>query len=54
MPSAASSESGQQLVAELLSYVVGCALGRSDTLCAGDYDWSQLAMHRWPERVVPR
>jgi hypothetical protein len=25
-----------------------------DALCAGDYDWSHLAMHLWPERVVPR
>ncbi len=25
-----------------------------DTLCAGDYDWSHLAMHLWPERVVPK
>lgn len=25
-----------------------------DKLCAGDYDWSHLAMHLWPERVVPK
>ncbi|MEA1050846.1 hypothetical protein U5801_13660 [Lamprobacter modestohalophilus] len=25
-----------------------------DKLQAGDYDWSQLAMHLWPERVVPK
>ena len=25
-----------------------------DTLCTGDYDWSHLAMHLWPERVVPK
>jgi len=25
-----------------------------DTLCAGDYDWSHLAMHLWPDRVVPK
>jgi hypothetical protein len=25
-----------------------------DALCAGDYDWSHLAMHLWPERVVPK
>ena len=25
-----------------------------DRLCEGDYDWSHLAMHLWPERVVPR
>jgi hypothetical protein len=25
-----------------------------DTLCAGAYDWSHLAMHLWPERVVPK
>jgi hypothetical protein len=25
-----------------------------DSLCAGDYDWSHLAMHLWPERVVPK
>ncbi len=24
-----------------------------DKLVAGDYDWSHLAMHLWPERVVP-
>ncbi len=23
-------------------------------LCRGDYDWSHLAMHLWPERVVPK
>jgi hypothetical protein len=25
-----------------------------DALCAGDYDWAHLAMHLWPERVVPQ
>lgn len=25
-----------------------------DALCKGDYDWSHLAMHLWPERVVPK
>jgi hypothetical protein len=25
-----------------------------DTLVKGDYDWAHLAMHLWPERVVPR
>jgi hypothetical protein len=25
-----------------------------DKLAAGDYDWSHLAMHLWPERVVPK
>ncbi|HEY8129432.1 MAG TPA: hypothetical protein VIF39_12105 [Hyphomicrobium sp.] len=25
-----------------------------DELCKGDYDWSHLAMHLWPERVVPK
>lgn len=25
-----------------------------DQLCAGDYDWAHLAMHLWPERVVPK
>jgi hypothetical protein len=25
-----------------------------ETLVAGDYDWSHLAMHLWPERVVPK
>ncbi len=25
-----------------------------DKLQAGDYDWSHLAMHLWPERVVPK
>ena len=25
-----------------------------DSLCAGDFDWSRMAMHLWPERVVPK
>jgi len=25
-----------------------------DTLCDGKYDWAHLAMHLWPERVVPK
>jgi len=25
-----------------------------DALVKGDYDWSHLAMHLWPERVVPK
>jgi hypothetical protein len=25
-----------------------------DALCAGNYDWAHLAMHLWPERVVPK
>jgi hypothetical protein len=25
-----------------------------DALCAGTYDWAHLAMHLWPERVVPK
>ncbi len=25
-----------------------------DSLVAGDYDWAHLAMHLWPERVVPK
>lgn len=25
-----------------------------DKLVAGEYDWSHLAMHLWPERVVPK
>ncbi|MEO5726812.1 MAG: hypothetical protein ABI134_21520, partial [Byssovorax sp.] len=25
-----------------------------DSLCAGEYDWAHLAMHLWPERVVPK
>jgi hypothetical protein len=25
-----------------------------DDLRAGEYDWSHLAMHLWPERVVPK
>ncbi len=25
-----------------------------DSLIKGDYDWSHLAMHLWPERVVPK
>lgn len=25
-----------------------------DALCSGKYDWAHLAMHLWPERVVPK
>jgi hypothetical protein len=25
-----------------------------DALAAGDYDWAHLALHLWPERVVPK
>ncbi|MDB9846489.1 BREX-1 system adenine-specific DNA-methyltransferase PglX, partial [Acidimicrobiales bacterium] len=25
-----------------------------DKLAAGDFDWAQLAMHLWPERVIPK
>src|SRR5262249_54059081 len=25
-----------------------------DALCDGTYDWSHLAMHLWPERVIPK
>jgi len=25
-----------------------------DALCEGEFDWSGMAMHLWPERVVPR
>jgi hypothetical protein len=25
-----------------------------DLLCEGEYDWAHLAMHLWPERVVPK
>jgi hypothetical protein len=25
-----------------------------DALCAGEFDWAHLAMHLWPERVVPK
>lgn len=25
-----------------------------DKLAAGDYDWARLAMHLWPERVIPK
>lgn len=25
-----------------------------DKICKGDYDWAHLAMHLWPERVVPK
>lgn len=25
-----------------------------DALCRGNYDWAHLAMHLWPERVVPK
>ena len=27
---------------------------RWDELCAGNYDWAHVAMHLWPERVVPQ
>ena len=27
---------------------------RWDDLAAGKYDWAHLAMHLWPERVVPK
>jgi hypothetical protein len=27
---------------------------RWDELAAGNYDWAHLAMHLWPERVVPK
>jgi hypothetical protein len=27
---------------------------RWDELCAGKYDWAHVAMHLWPERVVPQ
>ncbi len=25
-----------------------------DALCEGKYEWAHLAMHLWPERVVPK
>lgn len=25
-----------------------------DELAAGEYDWAHIAMHLWPERVVPK
>lgn len=25
-----------------------------DALCQGEYDWAHLAMHLWPERVLPK
>jgi hypothetical protein len=25
-----------------------------DALCDGKYDWAHLAMHLWPERVIPK
>ena len=25
-----------------------------DSLCTGEYDWAHVAMHLWPERVVPK
>ncbi|MHB1543885.1 MAG: BREX-1 system adenine-specific DNA-methyltransferase PglX [Acidiferrobacter sp.] len=28
--------------------------GTWEELCEGKYDWSHLAMHLWPERVVPK
>jgi hypothetical protein len=28
--------------------------GAWDSLCAGEYDWAHVAMHLWPERVVPK
>jgi hypothetical protein len=27
--------------------------GKWDELCIGNYDWAHVAMHLWPERVVP-
>ena len=28
--------------------------GKWDELAAGKYDWAHIAMHLWPERVVPK
>lgn len=28
--------------------------GKWDELAAGKYDWAHIAMHLWPERVIPR
>lgn len=25
-----------------------------EALCAGEYDWAHLAMHLWPERIIPK
>ncbi|HQP89010.1 MAG TPA: hypothetical protein PLL76_22365 [Thermoanaerobaculia bacterium] len=25
-----------------------------DSLCAGEFDWAHVAMHLWPERVIPK
>jgi hypothetical protein len=25
-----------------------------NSLCDGDYDWAHLALHLWPDRVVPK
>ena len=42
-----------RLLAHERSWQTQC-LATWDALCDGDYDWAHLAMHLWPERVVPK
>lgn len=42
-----------RLVPQNRSWLVECKKAW-DKLVAGDYDWAHLAMHLWPERVVPK
>lgn len=42
-----------RLVPQLSSWQAECR-GAWDKLASGDYDWAHLAMHLWPERVVPK
>ena len=42
-----------RLVPQLKSWQKECK-SVWDKLAKGDYDWSRLAMHLWPERVVPK
>ena len=42
-----------RLVPQLSSWQTECR-NAWDKLILGDYDWAHLAMHLWPERVVPK
>jgi len=42
-----------RLVPQLSSWQTECR-SALDKLIRGDYDWAHLAMHLWPERVVPK
>jgi hypothetical protein len=42
-----------RLVPQLSSWQTECR-NAWDKLIRGDYDWAHLAMHLWPERVVPK